>query len=419
MMTHHVISATNNPHHFTTLTLHLEIRRRNNLFSRHIRYACNSDPTQRNSDMTDQAAADYSVPAELGLPDLGLKLPLVSIIIANYNYAPYVCAAIRSVQAQTYTQFECIVVDDCSTDSSFDAIMRCLNSMNDRRFRFIRLDRNRGQMGAIKAAIDNCSGAFTVILDADDMLLPDFLRQHMMAHLNSSFSAGVSASDTLQIDENGQILETTFHSFVKPRSEELCGPIKPIPAAAINPIDDAGHFSLRQPDVPAFSYIERRLDGWHVVQMSSLMFRTNLIRCLIPHDTESARICADYYLYVCSHLLTGTITIPSPLSCYRLHRKNRFSANPAVGGAYQPGQFAGDLKTNIDREIAKHVMANFETLASMCGTGACEKLIKRSLRRHEIYDALKHHPTLQCHLGRGRAWRFRAKYLLYKLLKRR
>ncbi len=358
-------------------------------------------------------------PEPSGPADLELKLPLVSIIIANYNYARYVRAAIRSVQAQSYRQLECIVVDDCSTDNSFELITQYLDSLNDKRFRSVRLERNLGQMGAIKVGLDHCSGVFTVILDADDMLLPDFTRRHVSTLLNTSFSAGVSASDTLQVDEHGQVLETTFHTFLKHRSDQPSAPIKPIPADAVNSLDTTGRFSLRPSPNPSCCYIERSVHDWHIVQMSALMFRTDLLRYVVPDDTENARICADYYLYLCSHHLTGTLMISSALSCFRLHRKNGFSINPALGGSYHPGRFSDDIKQKLHREIAKHVIANFDTLAALAGLGACEKLIRRSLPRHHIYDALKHHPALQIHFGRGSIWRFRAKYLLYRLLKRR
>ena len=69
-------------------------------------------------------------------------LPLVGVVIANYNNASYVEQAIRSVAAQSFVHFSTIVVDNCSTDSSDDAIGNTLRKLGDARFLYIKNDCN-------------------------------------------------------------------------------------------------------------------------------------------------------------------------------------------------------------------------------------------------------------------------------------
>ena len=138
------------------------------------------------------------------------KLPKVSVVITNFNYGRFVGAAIESVAAQSYDELECLIVDDCSTDESDTVIADRLRSLNRARFRYIRLSENLGQLAAMKVGLAASSGLFVTFLDSDDLLLPDFIEQHVSAHLNSSFSASISASDTFQISEDGRLLEGTY-----------------------------------------------------------------------------------------------------------------------------------------------------------------------------------------------------------------
>lgn len=92
---------------------------------------------------------------------------LVSIIIANFNYAEFVGAAIASALAQTYPRIEVIVVDDGSTDSSLNEISRFLPSI-----RIVQVV-HQGQIGACTEGFRQSQGDVLVFLDADDLLLPD------------------------------------------------------------------------------------------------------------------------------------------------------------------------------------------------------------------------------------------------------
>lgn len=91
--------------------------------------------------------------------------PLISVLIANYNYASYVGRAIESVLRQTYQNFEIVVCDDGSSDNSLEVI----NGYADRDRRITVIPKtNGGQASALNAAFLRAKGDIIAILDADD-----------------------------------------------------------------------------------------------------------------------------------------------------------------------------------------------------------------------------------------------------------
>lgn len=94
---------------------------------------------------------------------------LVSIIIPNYNHAHYVAEAINSVLAQGYDRYEIIVVDDGSTDNSREVIGHFTDKVQ-----YIH-KKNAGLSAARNTGIRQAKGEFIGVLDADDMVEPDFM----------------------------------------------------------------------------------------------------------------------------------------------------------------------------------------------------------------------------------------------------
>ena len=96
----------------------------------------------------------------------------VSIIIPLYNKAPYVRRALDSIAAQTFADFEVIVVDDGSTDDSAAIVA----DYSDARFRMIH-QANAGPGAARNAGLAQAQGEFIAFLDADDEWLPNYLQE--------------------------------------------------------------------------------------------------------------------------------------------------------------------------------------------------------------------------------------------------
>ena len=101
--------------------------------------------------------------------------PRITVIIPTYNRAHMVGRAIRSVLAQTFRDFELIVVDDGSTDRT-DEMLRALH---DPRIRHLRHEVNRGAQAARNTGLDAVRGEYISFLDSDDEWRPQKLEQQM------------------------------------------------------------------------------------------------------------------------------------------------------------------------------------------------------------------------------------------------
>jgi glycosyltransferase involved in cell wall biosynthesis len=100
--------------------------------------------------------------------------PQISIIIPTYNYANYIGEALNSVAAQSYTEWECIVVDDGSTDHTAEVVAAFVAAHPAQEFRYVFVE-NSGTSAAKNTGIDLARGKYIQFLDADDLLSVDKL----------------------------------------------------------------------------------------------------------------------------------------------------------------------------------------------------------------------------------------------------
>lgn len=100
-------------------------------------------------------------------------LPLVSVLLPVYNVENYVERCVRSLQNQTYSNIEIIVVDDCSSDQS-GAIVEKLASQ-DPHITVIRHKQNMGLSSARNTGLDHAHGEFITFVDSDDWVEPDYI----------------------------------------------------------------------------------------------------------------------------------------------------------------------------------------------------------------------------------------------------
>jgi teichuronic acid biosynthesis glycosyltransferase TuaG len=128
---------------------------------------------------------------------------LVSVITPVYNSARFVAETIRSVQSQTDSNWEMILVDDCSTDSSAEIIASFAKS--DSRIHYIKLAQNSGAAAARNRALAQAHGRYVAFVDADDIWLPDKLRRQL--DLMRRKSAGFCYAAIEMIDENGTVVK--------------------------------------------------------------------------------------------------------------------------------------------------------------------------------------------------------------------
>ncbi|MBW4520386.1 MAG: glycosyltransferase [Scytolyngbya sp. HA4215-MV1] len=126
----------------------------------------------------------------------------VSVIIPVYGVELYIAEAIQSVLAQTYQNFELLIVDDESPDRSIEICRQ----FTDPRIKILN-QKNRGLAGARNAGIRQATGAYLAFLDGDDLWRPEKLEKHV-AHLEQYPQVGVSFSRSAFIDSHGALLGT-------------------------------------------------------------------------------------------------------------------------------------------------------------------------------------------------------------------
>lgn len=100
---------------------------------------------------------------------------LVSIIMPSYNTAPYIKETIQSVLNQTYSHWELLIVDDCSTDNTDEAI----ESIKDSRIKYLKNEKNSGAAISRNKALREAKGQWIAYLDSDDLWMPQKLEKQI------------------------------------------------------------------------------------------------------------------------------------------------------------------------------------------------------------------------------------------------
>lgn len=124
---------------------------------------------------------------------------LVSIITPTYNSERYIAQTIRSVQEQTYPNWEMIIVDDCSSDKTESIIQEFIK--DDSRISFYQLQKNSGAGVARNQAVDLAKGRYIAFLDSDDLWKPEKLQTQIDFLSSGNFPFSFSFYEC--IDENG------------------------------------------------------------------------------------------------------------------------------------------------------------------------------------------------------------------------
>ena len=130
-----------------------------------------------------------------------LKEPLVSIITPLYNSEKFIAETIESVLAQTYKNWEMIIVNDCSKDNGASIVEKYVGK--DKRIKLFNNERNMGVSFTRNRAIDLAQGKYIAFLDSDDLWHKEKLKKQigMMEEKNIS----LSYTAYTKINENGSL----------------------------------------------------------------------------------------------------------------------------------------------------------------------------------------------------------------------
>ena len=136
---------------------------------------------------------------------------LVSIITPNWNCANLILETIRSVKAQTYPNWEIIIVDDCSTDNSNKVVESYM--AEDGRIRFLKNDKNFGAALSRNYALREAKGRWIAFLDSDDLWEPKKLEKQLRFMVENGYKFSYTAYQEMDNDgrETGVVIRGPKH----------------------------------------------------------------------------------------------------------------------------------------------------------------------------------------------------------------
>jgi len=138
------------------------------------------------------------------------NLPLVSVLTTAYNRANYITEAIDSVLSSTYPNFELIIVDDCSSDNTFQIIEEFAG--RDERVKGFRNEVNLGDYKNRNKAASFAKGKYIKYLDSDDIMYPHCLE--VMVYCMEKFpSAGFGLCSMADVDKPLPTLSNPYNSY--------------------------------------------------------------------------------------------------------------------------------------------------------------------------------------------------------------
>ena len=220
---------------------------------------------------------------------MGLGKPLVSVIMPSFNTGRWIEQAISSVCAQTFDDWELLIVDDCSTDDSLEKIYKWTNK--DSRITLVRGGQKLGPVNARNCALATARGRFVAFCDSDDIWTPEKLERQL----------GVMES----------------------LKQAIC-------CTAYNRINEEG-YTIGAPIVPPSLIGIERLLLTNDVGMSTSLIDTEICGSIrLPSIARRQ----DYALWITlASKGYAAVGVPEPLVSYRV-RRNSLSSNKCIGAYY-------------------------------------------------------------------------------------
>jgi len=278
-----------------------------------------------------------------------MTAPAVSVIMPAYNGAAWIGETIESVLAQSFTDFELVIVDDCSTDRTWQV----LQGYSDPRIRCFRAEANGGPVRTRNLAFAEARGRYIVGLDQDDLCTADrFARQ--VAFLEANPDVVLVASECRLLRD---------------------GQLQPWPG--------------EEPTTPRA--IDWMLMVGNPLPWSSVMFRAGAARRLDPFERQDVLYAEDFDLYHRLRAFGRIARIDSPLLFYRCHEggaSKRFEEIMCASAAkVLAGRYAAIFGESADQAaglVVEHLMhgqpvPDLATLAELLG-------IVATLNRHFLEE---------------------------------
>lgn len=202
---------------------------------------------------------------------------MVSVILPAYNAGPYITEAINSILNQTYTNFELIIINDCSTDNTEQQIL----DITDPRIQYIKNAKNSGLIYNLNLGFSLAKGKYLIRMDADDISLPSRIEKQV-AFMEEHTNVGVCGTWFESFGTETKVVKyETENDAIKLRMLYQC------------------HFCH-----PSVIIRKSIIDQYHLVYLEDFIHAE------------------DYQLWASMAFLTGFANLPQVLLKYRIHGQN-------------------------------------------------------------------------------------------------
>lgn len=241
------------------------------------------------------------------------KFPLISVVMPVYNMSPYAGEAIESILNQTFTNFEFIIVDDASTDNTWNII----RSYKDKRVIAVQNKTNLGNYPSRNIGMRLAKGKYIAVMDSDDIAMPERLeKQHL--HLEKN-------PDLVALGSDFEITPEEKKNDIPLTHEDICFCL-------------LRKFGLLHP---------------------SLMIKTDIIQSLNGYN-EEYKYASDYNLF-CRLTLAGEMeNLPDVLMKYRRHEKQISQSNRK-----EQDEYAKNIRRKYQVAFINKYKSNTQDAASL------------------------------------------------------
>ena len=298
--------------------------------------------------------------------------PHISVVLPAYNAEKYLDQAVRSILAQTFTDFELIIVDD----GSIDKTLAIAHNYTDPRIRVIANTENRGLAASCNIGWKAATGEFIARQDADDYSYPTRFEKQI-AYLLKNPKVGILGTNRQTINRKGKIRDH-----------------KPLPEQAV--FDDLLHRNL--------------------VVHGSALIRRSVLEQVGGYD-EWFRLSQDYDLWLrIADRIAWIKSLPEALYVIREHGESSTAKDPRPAELYRMAAL-NNIKGNLTDEMREEVMTNgiesYEAHFSAAEQLELTKFLASAYKKTKNYGkALAEYKKLA--VKNGISWKIRRNILLMK-----
>ena len=281
--------------------------------------------------------------------------PLISVVCASYNHEKYVEYFIQSLVNQTYSNWELIIVDDCSTDENVAVIKKLAG--NDSRIHLFQQEFNQGPGAALNTAFSHASGEIIIDMASDDSLKNDYF-EFVVNTFKSRAEIGAIYSPLDVMDDNNKIYE-------------------------IWELDTS---------MNRFSMLKKMFYGFNEVFSPGMALRREVYQKIIPMDVSLIQH-QDYQWHIIFMMNTECIITEKAYVNYRFIKDNKLSLGSRTDAA--ANRFRLEIFNLMDTFLK---ISDLEMIEKITGNDLCSKLPS------ECYRFIWGMSALYCETLEKRQW---------------